>query len=175
MKKYLQNLAILGILSVLIISGSSCKKEDDNEKAANDLHGTWTINQTNVDLTVDGVDLVDYMVSNFTYTQQQAQAMVDIFTVSLQSGNSGTITFREDNTYTFVNNDEEENGTWSIGNDGATLTMNFDNEADNLTILSLSSSSLKLQIPTESEMADLDGNGEDETEIDIDTELTMSK
>ncbi len=115
------------------------------------------------------------MTTNLDYTEQQAQMLVDIFTAGMEASNQGTVNFKDDNTYTLTNADGVENGTWSVNNDGSTLTMVYQNETDNLTILSLSSSNLKLKIPTETETVDLDDDGTEETTIDIEMELNLSK
>lgn len=175
MKNSLQNLAILFFLSIGILFSTSCSKEDANEEATNDLLGTWTMGQSTVDLTVDGVDLVEHMATTLGIPEQQAEAMVAFFTASMQQGAQGTITFKDDNTYQFVNSQETENGTYSIGNDGQTLTLNYENEVDNLTIVSLSSSNMQLALPQESEEIDLDGDDENETTVDINMTLNLSK
>jgi hypothetical protein len=153
----------------------ACNKEDEGEKAANDLIGTWAINDTDVELSVGGEDLVTHMVNNFGYSQMEAETAVSFFTTGIEAENQGTINLKENNTYTLTNSDGEENGTWSLSSDGNTLTIVFENETDNLTILSLSSSSMQLKVPTEQEQIDLDDDGVDETTVDIDMELGLSK
>ncbi len=175
MKKLLPIPALIVILAISISLTTSCSKESEDEKKSNDLIGTWTIDNTTADLSVGGVDIVTYMTTNFDYTEQQAQMLVDIFTAGMEASNQGTVNFKDDNTYTLTNSDGVENGTWSVNNDGSTLTMVYQNETDNLTILSLSSSNLKLKIPTETETVDLDDDGTEETTIDIDMELNLSK
>lgn len=175
MKKRLPISVLIIFLSFSISLTTSCSKESEDEKKTNDLIGTWTIGSTTADLSVDGVDMVTYMTTNFDYTEEQAQFMVNLFTAGLEGSNQGTINFKDDNTYTLTNSDGVENGTWSVNNDGSTLTLVYENETDNLTIVSLSSSNLKLRIPTETEDIDLDDDGVDETTIDIDMELNLSK
>lgn len=153
----------------------SCNKEDDEEKATNNLLGTWTIGSTSADLSVDGVDMVTYMTTNFEYTEQTAQMLIDFFTAGIETSNQGTINFKDDNTYQLINSDGTEDGTWSLSNDGNTLTLVYENETDNLTIVNLTSSNLKLRIPTETEDIDLDDDGDNETTVDINMELNLSK
>lgn len=174
MKNPLLTLALFFSICLTLIITPSCNK-DEEEKATNNLLGTWTIGTTSADLSVDGEDLVTYMTTNFDYTEQSAQFLVNIFTGALESENQGTITFNDDNTYRLVNSDGTEDGTWSIHNDGNTLTLVYENETDNLTILSLSASNLKLRIPTETEDIDLDDDGDNETTVDINMELNLSK
>lgn len=173
MKNSLLPLLLSLILTMVLVS--SCNKETEDEKAQNELIGTWNIDNSTADLSVGGVDLATYMTTNFNYTEEQAQMMVNLFTSGIEAGNQGTINFKDDNTYQFTNSEGVENGTWSINNDGSTLVLVYENETDNLTIVSLSSSNLKLRIPTESETVDLDDDGDDETTIDVDIELNLSK
>lgn len=175
MKNSVQNLAILCFLSFGILFSTSCSKEDANEETTNDLLGTWTVGQSTVDLTVGGVDLVEHMTTTLEIPQQQADLIVSFFTTAMQQGSVGTITFKDDNSYQFVNAEGTENGTYSIGNDGQTLTLNYENEVENLTIVSQSSSSMQLALPQESEEVDLDGDDVNETTIDINMTLNLSK
>ncbi|MEZ5197100.1 MAG: DUF4923 family protein [Bacteroidales bacterium] len=173
MKNTLLPLLFTLMLSMVLVS--SCKKETEDEKTQNDLIGTWNIDNSTADLSVGGVDLVTYMTTNFEYTEQEAQMLVNFFTSGIEAGNQGTINFKDDNTYQFTNSEGVENGTWSINNDGNTLVLVYENETDNLTIVSLSSSNLKLRIPTETEDIDLDDDGDNETTVNIDMTLNLSK
>jgi len=175
MKNPLLTLALIFTLSLTIIIASSCSKETDSEKAKNDLIGTWTIDNTTSDLTVGGVDLVTYMTTNFDYTQQEAETLVNAFIAAIDVSNEGTINFRDDDTYRITTPDETEDGTWSVNDDGNKLILVYDDGTDNLTIVNLSSSDLTVSFPTETEDVDLDDDGDDETTINIDMTVDLSK
>lgn len=171
----LLNISIIFSLSLLLALNTSCKKKEETNEAINNLMGTWTFNNSDVNLSVDGVDLVTYMVDNFEYSQQEAETLVAYFKLAIGADNQGTINFKDDNTYQLNNSDGEENGSWSMDSEGTILTLNFAGETDNLNIITLNSSSLVLNIPTESEEVDLDDDGDVETTVDVDIELNLSK
>jgi len=164
------------LLLAVSISFSACKKETEGDKTENTLVGKWTIGETSVEITVEGVDVIEYMVTNFGYTTEEAQSVVDSFIQEINDGNTGTINFKSDNTYqlSFTNTNDEEDGTWSVSSDGNTLNLYFDNEEDNLPILSLTSSLAMIGI-NDQEDVDLDDDGENETILDLDMALSLSK
>jgi hypothetical protein len=175
MKNPLLKSALIFSLVLSIVIGNSCKKDEETNEAINNLLGTWTINNSDVNLSVDGVDLVTYMVDNFGYSQQEAETLVSYFKLAIGADSQGTINFKDDNTYQLINSDGEENGSWSVNDEGSILTLEFAGEVDNLNIVSLTSSNLKLTVPTESEEVDLDDDGDVETTVDVDIELNLSK
>lgn len=175
MKNTLSKLGFIFTLVLSIIIVTSCNKESEGEKATNDLLGTWTFSGTDVELTANGQDIIDYMTSDFGYTQEQAQMLVDIYTAGIEAGNTGTINFKDDNTYHMVSPDGNEDGTWSMSEDGNTLTVKFEQETDNLTVVSLSSSALTLKLPSETEEVDFDDDGDNETTLEIKMELKLTK
>lgn len=175
MKTSLLKFTILFTLVLSVILVTSCSKESEEEKATNNLIGTWTFGDTDVELTANGQDIIDYMTSNFDYTPEQAQMLVDIFTAGMASENTGTVNFKDDNTYHSVTPDGNEDGTWSMSEDGNTITLKYEQETDNFTIVSLSSSAMTLKLPTETEDVDFDDDGDDETTLEIKMELKLTK
>ena len=148
-----------------------------NSEATNLLIGTWSIDETIAEVSVDGVDIVTYLVNNYGYDADSAQTELDLFTELMHWENEGTINFKSDNTYyaEFTNTNESEDGTWTITNDGKTLKIFFDNEEDRLNIQNLSASAATFNLPTETEDADLDDDGVNETTLDINVSLKLSK
>ena len=81
MKNRLLSIALIFSLSLLLAFNTSCKKDEETNQPdapVNNIIGIWTINNSNVDLTVDGVDLVTYMTTNFEYTQQEAEVLAPL-------------------------------------------------------------------------------------------------
>jgi hypothetical protein len=165
------------VIAVAIVTISSCKKdnEDENNNSSNNpsLVGTWTISESTVNITANGMDIVEYMMNTFGYTQEQAQLIEDFLLLDIENGYSGTITFNSDNTYNVVTPDDTENGTWSLSGDGKTLTLTYEDGTDNLTVVSLTSTTLILQQPTETEMIDFDDDGIDETTMQLDAQIKL--
>jgi len=175
--KTLSKASLLILMSLSLGFLTSCEK-DEGEKASSDLIGTWTIQESSMDVTIDGVDLVAYLMTALGIPEAQAKVFADLFLAS-EGGMSptGTITIKDDNTYTANMDGEVENGTWAVSSDGKTLTISGTDEygpySDVLTIVSLSSSQLVLTITEDSE-EDLDDDGVDET-LDIVITLTLTK
>jgi len=164
----------IGLSTVLV---SSCKKEDEANQSENSLVGTWTMGQTSVDITVDGIDVIQYLTTNFDISQEVAQGAVDSIVNEINESNKGTIAFKADNSYhlSFTNTTEEEDGNWSVSSDGNTLNLYFENEESNLPILSLTASTVLIGLPTEYEEVDVDDDGLNETILKLDMELSLSK
>jgi hypothetical protein len=84
--------------------------------------------ETTIDLSVGGVDVVQYMVETFDYTQEQGEQTIANIAAAINSGNSGTMEFRPDKTYkiAYTSGDTEE-GSWSINEEGTELSTASDN------------------------------------------------
>ena len=179
MNKQLFKLALLLIITISIISISSCKKDD--ESPTNNIIGTWTINKTTTSLTVDGMDLVAYLTANFGLTTEEAQAYEMMMKEDYPGSDTDTeiVEFKADNSYHIASIDmtDEEDGTWSISADGKTLSLvDSDQDQTELEIVSLTASALVLTTTLdEREEYDLDDDGVSETFIDISIELNLSK
>ena len=161
---------------------TSCTKDDDpGGEVVSDIIGTWTIDGSTVDITVDGVDLIAALMEALEITQTEAELFASFFTAGYGGDVSGTITFKSDNTYTATfPPDDQETGKWKVSSDGKTLTMNTKKDDgtyyddDVLTIKTLTSTTMVLLVPSETEMEDIDDDGTDET-LEISMEITLSK
>jgi len=116
-------------------------------------------------------------MDEFGIGSEEAQTELDIIIAEVQQSLAGNIVFNDNKSYhlSLPFENEEEDGTWSISSDGNTLNLYFENEEDNLHIISLESYLLVLQLPTNKEEADLDEDGINETVLDIYIELNLSK
>jgi hypothetical protein len=163
-------------LSTAILFISTCKKDEETVPPEDLLEGTWKFGETTIDLTVGGVDLVQYVMDNFGYTQQQADLMVAQFAAAVNDDNEGEITFNEDKTYSVAyDSGDTENGTWAINAEGTELTLTYENETDQLFIRTLTSILLIISLPTEVEYVDFDGDEIEETELTMNGELRLTK
>lgn len=155
---------------------TSCKKSTEDIVVINSLIGIWRPNNTTVEVKANGDDLVDYLVSNFSYTEAEAQDYYDDFVADYFQNVGGSISFNgEKNYYLTLNSKEEENGTWSVSADGLFLYMTFDGVVETLNILEISANSLIVHLPSEQENADIDGDGFEETTLSIFAERSYSK
>lgn len=134
--------------------------DEDEVGGKNDLIATWTINDVDFVMTIDGQDLVTWFVENTELTQTQAEELAEIFEGEMGISTNGTVTSNDDNTFTLNFDGDVENGTWS--KNGDQLTLNTDGEVIDLDILTLNSNTLIVQM-VESETEDMDDDGSVET------------
>ena len=171
--------SFLILMSLSLVFFNSCEKDED-EKVSSDLIGTWTIKESSMDIAVGGVDLVSYLMTAFEIPEAQAMLFADLF-LGGDGGMAptGTITIKDDNTYTANIDGEAESGTWAVSMDGKTLTISGTDEdgpySDDLTIVSLSSSQLVLSFTEDSEEVDLDDDNVAETTMDFSITMTLTK
>lgn len=181
MNKQLFKLALLLIISTSIISISSCKKDKNDDNQTNSIIGIWTFNNTMVNTTVGGMDLVEYLTTNFDITTEEAQAYKDLLKEDypVEDTNTATVEFKADESYHIATIDmtDEENGSWSMSSDGKMLSLvDSDQYQTDLEIVSLTTSSFILTtILDKSDEFDFDQDGVNETTIDIIAELHLSK
>jgi hypothetical protein len=148
---------LANILACLfIIFALSCKKDNDSSSL---LVGTWNTTNSVLEVTIDGIDYVEYLVNELGYTQEDAEAILTLY----QNGGPSQIIFRENGTYiaSFVD-DDPESGTWRLSEDEKTLTIiPEDDDELIIEIVSLTESSLEVII-TNQEMGDVNEDGDDE-------------
>lgn len=158
-----------------VLLAPSCSK-DEAADVASDLVGTWNITDVTVSITANDKDLIAYLVEDFGYDMVTANFLNDMFLDEMAGDISGTITFNKDNTYKVVTPDSEENGTWSVSDDGKKLTITETGyDPDVMTIVSLTSSTLIIGLPVETEMVDLDDVEGDETTLAVSMEMKLTK
>ena len=177
MKNPFLTYTVILVLSISTILVSSCKKEVELNETENDMVGTWTLGQTSVEITVDGINVIEYLTTFFDLTEAEAQAAVDSIVSEINEDNKGSIAFKADKSYhiSFTNSGDQEDGNWSVSNDGNTLNLYFEDEENNLAILSLTTSAALLGLPTEYEDVDVDDDGVNETTLKMDMELSLTK
>jgi hypothetical protein len=164
-------LSLLAFLSITLIAVTSCEKEDENLITAS-IVGEWTTQSTNVDITVNGISLLNYLI-DMGLPADQAQAMVTLFSADMDFPTS--IEFKEDGTYTVTMSDSpSESGTWSQSEDKKTLTMDAGTEDEmELTIKVLNDTTLEVEA-IETETSDMDEDGTDDT-MEIKMNLKFSR
>ena len=174
MKNVLSKFALIFILGFLVVLAQSCKKDNNTPKS--EIIGTWTMGKAEVAVTVGGVDLVQYLISTYGLTEAQAQALLDMILEENIVEDSGTIAFKDDNTYHVSQVDGNEDGTWSITNDGKTLNLKAQgSEEEHLSIITLTSNMLHLGLPPITEEVDFNEDGIPETTLVIEIELRLTK
>lgn len=121
MKKNLLNPRILFLILSSIVILSSCKKDDEEDPAAN-LVGTWNSGDATFTAMINDKTMTQYFIDVMQSSQADAQLSTNLFYFILQQAFTGTIQFKADDTYTSTLGGDTENGTWSLSVDGTKLT-----------------------------------------------------
>lgn len=139
MRKLFVNNVILLTLITSVLLVSSCEKKEEIYEA--DLIGTWDIGQASVDIKVGPISLFKYLTSTLPFGEDAAQELVDQYTSEFIDIGGGTITFNEDYTYSMLQSDLGESGTWKLEGDMLYLTITGATmDDDPLSVESLNSS-----------------------------------
>lgn len=155
MKIFQKLYLILFICAPLILS--NCTEDEETSSAS--IVGEWTTNGATVDVTINGISLMEFMnLSGLPTTEieQMIETMNDEFS------NSGTLTFRTDGIY-IANweGEETDEGTYTVNNDATVLAMtNHYDESTEFQLINLSSSQLIIEqsITIEEDIDQVGGN-----------------
>jgi len=172
MRKLFVNPLIALALVASLCMLSSCEKETEINEA--DLIGTWDIGQVSVDVKVGPISLLQFLKTTLMLGDQEAQAIVDQITSEF-TDIGGTITFNEDYSYSVVDGDYGELGTWELQGDELHMTVTGETpEDDPLIVRSLSSTDALVAFEEEESM-DVNEDGTDDFTATIIIELNLSK
>jgi len=176
MKNLFSTLVIILVLSFSISIISSCHKVTENIAVADAIVGYWRFGETSVEVTVDGVDFVQYATTKFGLTTEEAEDLLDNILDDVLENYAGQIDFNGDRTYEVtLNNDDKESGEWSVSPDGKILNYYFENKKNELVILKLTASLLRVQFPKQYEDVDIDNDGVNETTVEINRTQDITK
>jgi hypothetical protein len=169
----LKFLFILGIVSVLI-SYTGCNDDDENSKESL-LIGVWTITDADIDATIGGMSIVDYLVNIEGYSQVQAEAMAALFQAMLLPNFTGTIEFKENHTYVTTFGGDVDDGTWSLNSAGDKITLDAGTIYEMvIDIVSLTASTLVANTDV-IESVDIDDDMIPDVDVSIYVQLTFTK
>lgn len=126
MKKELLKYAAFFLMAVTAVAFTACEKDSDDDDGGEEsvsIVGVWTIESVEIDASIAGVSLLDYLVS-MGVPESQAQEMVDEMMTEM-GDMTGTLELKDDGTYeaNFSNDDPEEDdtGSWELTADKKTL------------------------------------------------------
>jgi hypothetical protein len=137
-KLFVKPVILLTLIASLLLV-SSCEKSVEVVEA--DLIGTWDIGQASVDIKVGPISLFKYLTSTLPFGEEAAQELVDQYTSEFLEIGGGTVTFNEDYSYTMLQSELEEAGTWKLEGDKLYLTITGETlDDDPLSIESMNSS-----------------------------------
>jgi hypothetical protein len=155
---------------------TSCEKITEDIVVVQGLIGMWSPNNSSVEVTANGEDLVTYLVDNFGYTEEEAEDYYDELVSDYFYNAGGSVIFNNEKNYFLkISNTEEESGTWSVSADGAYLYMTFAGQTREFSILKINANTLTVQFPDMQEDLDVEGDGDFETTVSISGERTYGK
>ena len=162
-------------LAVSLFFVVSC--DDNDEKLITPsnqlLEGTWSYEAAEIEFTVNGQDIIDYLIEVFELSDAQAAQIASMLKEDSFEFTNATWKFNRDNTFTAVQEDETTIGTWSQSDDKKKLTLTSDGETDIVDVLVLTTSKLQIFMSIEDQI-DIDEDGINET-IMIDAKLKLKK
>jgi hypothetical protein len=171
MKRKLFSLRFAILVLLTGIALSSCKKDSTT---TDDVVGTWTSGAITLDVMVGTKTLTQYYIDEMGYTAEEAAAATALAEEFIKAFFTGTVTVKEDHTYTSNLGGIAETGTWSLSTDRTELTL--DSSTDDPVIydvVELTSSILKLHVAG-TDSADLNGDSIDEI-LNIQADFTFNK
>lgn len=169
----LKFLFIIGIVSVFI-SYTGCNDDDESSKESL-LIGVWTITDADIDATIGGMSIVDYLVNIEGYPQAQAELLEAMFMAMLVPNFTGTIEFKENHTYVTTFGGDVDDGTWSLNSAGDKITLDAGTIYEMvIDIVSLTSTTCVVDTNVV-ESVDIDSDAIPDVDVSINVTMTLSK
>lgn len=170
----MKNLKLLCILVFGILCLQSCSDDDEINQA--NIIGVWRVNNVDIDLTVNDIDVFEYLTEVAGYSTQEATLLESLYSSLIEASLSDlTVEFKADNTYEAkLPNENPDTGTWVVNSNGTVLTLDEGtNEESVFTINSLTSNALNLSVE-QNEAEDLNEDGTNETLV-ANVSLSLTK
>lgn len=170
-------LLLIGFISTFSVF-TGCKDDDGNggtPSPADNLIGTWTVDNADLTLMVGNQSLSDFLIDAGA-SQAEAELVIALFEAFLLAEVTGSITFKNDNTYISNFGGSPDDGTWNLSADGKTLTLDA-GTVDEIVIdvVSLTSTTANM-IMSQTIMQDLDDDPlTPDVPIDVEANMTLSK
>lgn len=177
MKKLLSHLKLLLFIGAFIIVFTGCKDEENGgSPEVNNLLGTWTVDNVDISAMVGGQSLTDWFINVGGLSAENAAIAYAIFETFLLAEVSGSITFKDDNTYVSSFGGSPDDGTWSLSSDGKTLTLDAGTVDEvQINVISLTNSTAHM-VFAQQILEDLDDDPlTPDVPIDVEADMTLSK
>lgn len=162
-------------LTVALFFFVSC---DDNEVKAivppdQLLEGNWSYEAAKIDVTVNGQDIVDYLIEVFELPATQANQIASMIENESFEFTDSSWKFNHDKTFTVLDDDQITTGTWNLSVDYKKLNLMADGETNSVDVLVLTATKLQVFMSIVEEV-DIDEDGINERLV-IDATLTLKK
>lgn len=141
------------------------------------LVGTWTYDSVFIAITIDGQDLMSYLMDNYEITEEEAAEMQKDFEEEyayeeyLYAAMNSSIEFNEDGSFMVKYPGGEESGSWTKNENDLIIT--YDGESQAVSVLELTMGNIVLGLD-ELVSEDVNGDENDET-ISITVRLILAK
>ncbi len=147
----------LAVISMSLVFTTACEKEDEGITAS--IVGSWTITETTMDMTIDGVSWIDYMVNELGWTAETAE--IEWTEMQSETDMEGTVEFKDGGVFTSAFEDEDpESGSWTLDHEKLTINVEGDDTMV-FEVITLSESKLVIKL-TEIDSDDMDQDGTEE-------------
>ena len=163
-------------LSALALTVFACNDEDSTSPNIEELLiGHWITTEIEVITTIAGQPVKDYLINVEGVPPAEAAMQDSFLNAELVKELEVELTINEDHTYESVFGWGMDSGTWSLSEDGKTLTLIEGGEEIIATIHSITDSRLEATLGDEIEF-DIDGDpGTPDITIDAAANIVMEK
>ena len=185
---FTKSLMFLGVFGLLVLASCSDDDDDGDSAPASLVIGTWSYESATLDITVDGVDIIDFFTAIFEAAgleTEEAAANAEATAADTETGANifagSTFVFNADGTYNITFGDNTTStGGWTESSDSSTVTLSPDPDDEDpnpmdvvLNVDSISETSATFSF-SQTESGDLTGDGED-NELTINFTMTVTK
>ena len=172
---YSYRILFLVITGLIVFFYSSCEKISEHPDVSKGLVKQWRVGVISVDLSAEGIGLIQYLQDNFAYSDDEAKMIYDSIVSDVKANTFQTIRFNGDKTFK-INPDEpdEQAGTWSVSTNGEMLFLHFEVETEEFQVLMITANSLNLKNTKRQEDVDFDYDGTGDSTLDIDLVYDIS-
>jgi hypothetical protein len=133
------------LLFILIVFISSCSKEDEMSATYKKICGEWVVSDIQFDVTIGGQNLVDFLIENYGFTEEEAQAEFEANETGYRESWTGTMHFKLDGTYEFNVGGENYSNYWILSEDEKTIHVYFTGNYVDFDIVSVDEKTMRLR------------------------------
>jgi len=175
-QSYVKFLLFIGVLFVFVTYTGCSDDDDEGDSKANLLIGTWTISETSLVADIGGKSIKDYFIDIGGLSELEAEAFATLFETILSSSFTGTIQFKDDNTYISNIAGDLDDGIWSLNSAGDRITLDAGTVDETvINIISLTANTLKGSLDT-TELTDIDDEPlTPDVEVNLAVVMTLTK
>jgi len=170
----LKFLCIIGLLFVFV-SYVGCNNDDDEDSKESLLIGIWTITNADIDASIGGMSIVDYLVDIMGLSQFEAEMLAGIFEAQLLPAFTGTIEFKVNHTYVTTFGGDVDDGTWNLNSAGDKITLDAGTIDEMVIDVTTLTATTLVGITDIIESVDFDDDQVADFDVSITIELTLSK